>query len=38
MGITQRLDRFQRRHPWAAFPLAVSYKFFDDYGSYLAAV
>ncbi|MGE0729105.1 MAG: YihY/virulence factor BrkB family protein [Acidimicrobiia bacterium] len=32
------LDRFQRRHPWAAFPIAVVYKFFDDQGTYLAAL
>lgn len=32
------LDRFQRRHPWAAFPIGVLYKFFDDQGSYLAAL
>lgn len=38
MTITQRLDRFQRRHTWAAFPLAVAYKFYDDYGGYLAAL
>lgn len=38
MTITERLDRYQRRHTWAAFPLAVSYKFYDDYGGYLAAL
>lgn len=38
MGITQRLDRFQRKHPWAGFPLAVVYKYFDDFGAYLAAL
>ncbi len=32
------LDRFQRRHRWAAFPIGVLYKFFDDQGSYLAAL
>lgn len=31
-------DRFQRRHPWVGFPLAVVYKFFDDFGPYLAAL
>jgi membrane protein len=36
--MTERLDRFQRRHRWAGFPLAVFYKFFDDSGSYLAAL
>jgi membrane protein len=38
MAVTERLDRFQRRHPWAGFPLAVLYKYFDDFGSYLAAL
>ena len=33
---TERVDRFQRAHRWAGFPLAVIYKFFDDFGSYLA--
>ena len=37
MAVTERLDRFQRKHPWAGFPLAVIYKYFDDYGTYLAA-
>lgn len=32
------MDRFQRRHPGAGFPLAVLYKYFDDYGPYLAAL
>ena len=36
--ITERLDRFQRRHPWAGFPVAVAYKYFDDFGTYLAAL
>src|SRR6201996_3714531 len=31
-------DRFQRRHAWLGFPLAVIYKFVDDYGTYLAAI
>src|SRR5580658_3305026 len=35
---TGRLDRFQRKHPWAGFPLAVAYKYFDDFGAYLAAL
>src|ERR1700760_4822225 len=30
--------RFQRRHVWLGFPLAVVYKFFDDYATYLAAI
>ncbi len=36
--LTARLDRFQRRHKRAAFPLAVVYKYADDFGGYLAAV
>lgn len=31
-------DRFQRRHVWAGFPLGVVYKYFDDFGTYLAAI
>ncbi len=38
MAMTDRLDRFQRRHPGAGFPIAVLYKFFDDQGNYLAAL
>jgi membrane protein len=38
VAATERLDRFQRTHRWAGFPLAVIYKFFDDFGSYLAGV
>lgn len=38
MAVTERLDRFQRQHPWAGFPLAVAYKYFDDFGTYLAAL
>lgn len=38
MGIASSLDRFQRRHPGAGFPLAVLYKYLDDNGGYLAAV
>src|SRR4051794_22782789 len=37
-GVTARLDAFQQRHPAAAFPLAVVYKYFDDFGPYLAAL
>jgi len=33
-----RVDRFQRAHPAAGFPVAVLYKFFDDTGGYLAAL
>lgn len=36
--LTQRLDRFQRRRPRAAFPIAVVYKYADDFGGYLAAL
>jgi uncharacterized BrkB/YihY/UPF0761 family membrane protein len=38
MAITECLDRFQRKYPWAGFPLAVVYKYFDDFGAYLAAL
>ncbi|WP_375503243.1 YihY/virulence factor BrkB family protein [uncultured Jatrophihabitans sp.] len=38
MTLVERLDRFQRAHPRAGLPLAVAYKFFDDQGSYLAAL
>jgi membrane protein len=38
MGVAARLDGLQRRHPRASFPLAVTYKFLDDQGSYLAAL
>jgi YihY family inner membrane protein len=38
MTLVERLDRFQRVHPRAGLPLAVAYKFFDDQGSYLAAL
>jgi membrane protein len=34
----ERLDRFQRRHRTAEFPLAVLYKYVDDSGTYLAAL
>lgn len=37
-SIPERLDAFQRRHPWASFPIAVLYKFIDDQGTYLAAL
>lgn len=32
------LDRIQRRQPILGFPLAVIYKFFDDFGGYLCAL
>ena len=38
MAIVDGPDRFQRRHVWLGFPLAVVYKFFDDFGTYLAAI
>ena len=37
-GLTGRLDRYQRRHPGAGFPLAVVYKFVDDQGTFLTAM
>jgi YihY family inner membrane protein len=37
-GLTARLDRLQRRHPAAGFPLAVVYKYVDDGGGNLAAL
>jgi membrane protein len=37
-SVTARLDAFQQRHPAAGFPLGVLYKFFDDHGTYLAAI
>jgi len=36
--VAERLDGFQQRHRWAGFPLAVSYKYVDDFGTYLAAL
>src|ERR1700689_2582190 len=38
VAVGKGLDRFQRKHRWAGFPLAVLYKYFDDFGSYLAAL
>lgn len=38
MSTTDRVDAFQRRHPVLGFPLAVFYKFFDDFGAYLASL
>lgn len=37
-SLTARLDAFQQRHRAASFPLAVLYKYFDDFGPYLAAL
>jgi YihY family inner membrane protein len=36
-ALVDRVDDFQQRHPVVGFPLAVTYKFFDDQGNYLAA-
>jgi membrane protein len=38
VSVTDRLDGLQRRVPALGFPLAVLYKFFDDSGTYLAAL
>src|SRR5829696_5548543 len=38
MDLAERLDRFQRRHPAAGYPLAVVYKFVDGQGYYLTAM
>jgi YihY family inner membrane protein len=38
MRMAERLDRFQRRHPGAGFPIAVIYKFLDDDAHFLAAL
>jgi YihY family inner membrane protein len=38
MSVAERLDRLQRRHRGAGFPIAVAYKLFDDAGTYLAAI
>ncbi len=40
MGFRARynaFDRYQRRHAWLGFPLAVRQKYSDDQGGYLAA-
>lgn len=34
----EAVDRYQRRHSWLGFPLAVIYKFGDDQGPYLTAL
>ena len=36
--LAARLDRLQRRRHKAAFPIAVLYKYADDFGGYLAAM
>ena len=38
MSVAERLDRLQRRHKGAGFPIAVVYKLFDDAGTFLAAI
>ena len=38
MGVIDRLDRWQRGHPAVGFPIAVVFKFFEDQGTYLAAL
>lgn len=38
MKPSARIDRFEQRHSWIGFPLAVIYKYFDDQGAYLAAL
>jgi YihY family inner membrane protein len=38
VSLADRLDRLQRRHPVAGFPIAVVYKYVDDSGPYLAAL
>lgn len=37
-GRVARLDAAQRRNSWLGFPLAVLYKYFEDQGTYLAAL
>lgn len=36
--MVERVDAFQRTHRRLGFPIAVTYKFVDDQGSYLAAL
>jgi membrane protein len=36
--VISRLDGYQRRHRWLGMPIAVLYKFFDDQGTYQAAL
>jgi YihY family inner membrane protein len=38
VALADRLDRLQRRHKAAGFPIAVVYKYVDDSGPYLAAL
>jgi membrane protein len=36
--VLRRIDAYQRRHPWLAFPVAVQKKFGDDEGGDLCAM
>jgi membrane protein len=38
VSLADRLDRLQRRRPVAGFPIAVVYKYIDDFGPYLSAL
>lgn len=38
VSVADKLDRLQRRHRAAGFPIAVVYKYVDDSGPYLAAL
>jgi membrane protein len=38
VAVADTLDRLQRRHKAAGFPIAVVYKYIDDSGPYLAAL
>jgi YihY family inner membrane protein len=38
VDLVGRVDRFQRRHRAAGYPLAVVYKFVDDQGNFLTAM
>jgi len=38
VSVADKLDRLQRRHKAAGFPIAVIYKYIDDSGPYLAAL
>src|SRR5438552_5908186 len=35
--LSSRFDRYQQRHAWLGFPLAVRQKYTEDQGGYLAA-
>ncbi len=38
MKFARRLDALQQKYPAMGFPIAVTYKFLDDQGVYLAAL